>query len=201
MEPPRGTFPYFSNKINSTRVATKLDTPSSVPLVPEIFQPCHSPHFMAPLHPPIICRAKAIAPSALDFFTCRVACSLDHICLFHFPYLGIITTPHLRHGTASFLQDLDHIPPLLPGTVTAALVPSRGQTALHRPAPSGVRAGHGPPGHLPIGSGRLGVPVAHLAQANSDPFPGHIPARLRPLGYWQNTRLGPTRILASSHVT
>jgi hypothetical protein len=24
--------------------------------------------------------------------------------------------------------------------------------------------------------------VAHSAQANSDPFPGHIPARLRPLG-------------------
>jgi hypothetical protein len=102
---------------------------------------------------------------------------------------------------ASFLQDSDHIPPLLPGTFTAALVPSRGQTALHCPVPSGVRAGHGPPGHLPIGSGRLGVPVAHLGQANSDPFPGHIPARHRPLGYRQNTRLGPTRILASSHVT
>ncbi len=69
------------------------------------------------------------------------------------------------------------------------------------PGTFGVRASNGPPGHLPIGSGRLGVPVAHLAQANSDPFPGHIPARLRPLGYRQNTRLGPTRILASSHVT
>jgi hypothetical protein len=33
--------------------------------------------------------------------------------------------------------DSDHIPPLLPGTVTVALVPSRGQTAFHRPAPSG----------------------------------------------------------------
>ncbi len=38
-----------------------------------------------------------------------------------------------------------------------------------------------------------------MAKANSDPFPRHIPARLRPLGYRQNTRLGPTRILASSH--
>jgi hypothetical protein len=134
------------------------------PTRPEILQPCHSPHFMAPFHPPIICRAKAIAPSALDFF--YVSCRL-------------LTRPRL----ASFLLP-DHIlvPPLLPGTVTAALVPSRGQTALHRPAPSGVRAGHGTPGHLPIGSGRLGVRVAHL-----DPFPGHIPARLRPLGYRQKT--------------
>jgi hypothetical protein len=138
---------------------------------------------MAPLYPPIICSYKAIAPSALDFFTCRVACSLDH----------------------TWLLSSDHIPSPLPGTITVALVPSRlgGQTALHRPAPSGVRAGHGPPGYLPIGSGRLGVPVAHLAQANSDPFPGHIPARLRPLGYRQNTRLGPTRlgIIASNGST
>jgi hypothetical protein len=81
-----------------------------------------------------------------------------------------------------FPRDSDQIPPPVPGTVTAALVPSRSQTALHRPAPSGFRAGHGPPGHFPIGSGRLGVPVAHSAQANSDPFSSHIPARLRPLG-------------------
>ncbi len=36
-----------------------------------------------------------------------------------------------------FPRDSDHIPPPLPGTVTAALIPSCGQTALHCPAPSG----------------------------------------------------------------
>jgi hypothetical protein len=84
-----------------------------------------------------------------------------------------VHTVHSRAQTVPlmFPRDSDHISPPLPGTVTAALVPSRGQTALHRPAPSGVRAGHGPTGHLPIGSGRLGVPVAHLAQADSDPLP------------------------------
>jgi hypothetical protein len=54
---------------------------------PALHSPCslrtsfsyHSPHFLAPLYPPNICCAKAIAPSALVFFTCRVACSLDHI--------------------------------------------------------------------------------------------------------------------------
>jgi hypothetical protein len=45
--------------------------------------------------------------------------------------------------------------------------------------------------------------LARLAQANPGPFPGHIPARLRPLEYWQNTRprLGPTLIPASNHCT
>jgi hypothetical protein len=71
----------------------------------------------------------------------------------------LLTRSHLASG------DSDHIPPgpPLPGTVPAALVPSRGQTALHHPAPSWVRAGHGPPGHLstrstggPLGSGQLG---------------------------------------------
>jgi hypothetical protein len=49
------------------------------------------------------------------------------------------------------------------------LVPSRGHTALHRPAPSGARPCHGPPCH-------------HSAQVDSDSFPSKIPARLRPFG-------------------
>ncbi len=89
LEPPRGTFPYINNEQYNTRVATKLDTPSSVQLDLEIFQPCHSPHFIAPLHPPIICRAKAIAPSALDFF--YVSCRL-------------LTRPHFPTDSVSFLQ-------------------------------------------------------------------------------------------------
>jgi hypothetical protein len=157
LEQLRGTLLFQQP---STRHKSRNQTGHAIlgPTRSRNFQPCHSPHFMSPLYPPNICRAKAVASSAPVFFTCRVACSLDH-----------------------FPRDSDHIPPPLPVTVTAAFVPSRGHTALHRPAPSGARAGHGPPGHLPIGSGRFGVPLAHLAQADSDPFPGHIPARLRPL--------------------
>ena len=98
----------------------------------------------------------------------------------------------------------DTHPPLLSGSVTAAFVLSRGQTALHRPAPSGVRAGHGPPGHLPIGSGRLGVtvPVARLAQANPGPFPGHILARLTESGHSNTGRThGSGRLRSQCPIT
>jgi hypothetical protein len=113
---------------------------------------------MAPLYPPNIFRAnlKAIAPFALVFL--YVSCRL-------------LTRSHL----ASFLET--RITYLLHGHCCPS--------PFMRSNRSGVRAGHGPPGHLPICSGRFGVPVAHSAQANSDPFPGHmthIPALLRPLG-------------------
>jgi hypothetical protein len=117
---------------------------------------------MASLYPHNIRRAKAIAPSALFFFTCRVACSLDHIWLLSWR-LGSHTSAAPRHG---------HGGPR----------PLHAVTPLYTAGHPRVRACHGPPGHLQIGSGRLEVPVAHSAQADSDPFPGHIPARLSPLG-------------------
>ncbi len=125
---------------------------------------------MAPLHPPIICRAKAIAQSAPDFFvTCRVACSLDLTWLLSYG-LGSHTSAAPRHGHSGprpFTRSNRFTPPGTLG-VRAGHGPHAyhpigpGRLGVHRPAPSGVRAGHGPPGYLPIGTGRLGVPVSQL---------------------------------------
>ncbi len=70
-----------------------------------------------------------------------------------------------------------------PGCVTVHLVTSRGQTALHRPAPAGARASHGPPGLMtliPSGLGRLGYRRRPIRLRLTRIRSRCHPARLRP---------------------
>ena len=174
LEPPRGTFPYINNERDSTRVATKLDTPSSVLLDPEIFQPCHSPHFMAPLHPPIICRAKAIAPSALDFFyvSCRLL-TRSHLASFLQTRITYLRCSPARSRRPSSLHAVKPLytarHPRGPGPVTGHPVTSRSAradseyrwptwlrpTRIRSPVTSLLGSGHSDTGRT-HGSGRLG---------------------------------------------
>ncbi len=122
-----------------------------------IFNPStHSIPFT--LYPPNIAALKRPDHLLLVFFTCRVACSL-------------VPTTHQFTSSPASSSSLRRGPPL----------PARSRrTALHRPAPSGARAGHGPPGHVPSGLGRLGYRRGPPGSGRLRPAPGVILARLRP---------------------
>ena len=77
----------------------------------------------------------------------------------------------------------------------------RGQTALHRPAPSRARAGLGLRGLSLSGSGRLGAPVPSRLMPTRNPSPVTSLLGSGRLGLPAALRPGLTRIPASSHVT
>ena len=160
-------------------VATKLATPFRFPPVSEIFKPLHSFHSFRPYTHPTYAALKRLLhlPSFL-YVSCR-----------------LLTSSH----TASFSTTQTKI---LCRSLAQSRQPRsrRGHVALHHPAPARARAGHGPPGSLPIGSGRLGVlwPTRPRLTRDPSPVPLSGPGRL---GLPADRRLGPTRIPSSSHVT
>ncbi len=121
---------------------------------------------MAPLYPPNICRAKAIDPSALVSFTCRVACSLDHIWLLSWR-LGSYTSAAPRHGHGGgprpFTRSNRFTPP---GTLRG---PGRSLATRSPPDRLGPTRSTGGP----LGSGRLGsVPRSHPCSAQATRITG-----------------------------
>ena len=93
-----------------------------------------------------------------------------------------------------FTIDSDHIPPPLPCTDTAALVPYTPPGTRRGPDRSRITRPH------PDRIGPTRIAMADSAQADSDPFTGHILARFGPTRITGRT-LGSCRLGSQLYVT
>ena len=174
---------YFCEIFSCSAVAIKLATPFDLLLVLEIFQPFHSFHSFHPdTHPTFAALNHLLHLPSFLYVSCRLLTSSLSLTRSHSAFLS---TTHTTLRCRSLARSRH----------------PRGQTALHRPAPSRARAGLGLRGLSLSGSGRLGAPVPSRLMPTRNPSPVTSLLGSGRLGLPAALHLGLTRIPASSHVT
>ena len=172
---------YFSDIFSCSAVAIKLATPFDLLLVLEIFQPFHSFHSFHPYtHPTFAALKRLLHLTSFLYVSCRLLISSLTLTNSHSAFLS---TTHTTLRCRSLARSRH----------------PRGQTALHRPAPSRARAGLGLRGlslsgswptrstgtlaslHRPAPSrARAGLGLRGLSLSGSGRLGAPVPSRLMP---------------------